>query len=881
MILSPRLVNRIKKNRILLLVSIVFVLTVYRLFLAPDGSALPTPTGPNVVSNGALKPKQNLAGKADTKLQAQKAIIGEEPSFKINGRISSLNQGAVIGEKPGKINDANGARVAITDKVDESKEESPQLPLKHITPNQLNDLPPFATEEDIGIKLAKDEKKQQNKLENIQKELQLSTTLESVNSIDTEVVSQKIPVIVTGSGQSRWNDKRDSLQKILDTVILPRGTEKYPVDKLIKVPKINPVKRSGSKLGRIQAISFKETNNERTQRLARKDAIKNAFINSWYTYKNYAWGHDEVRPVSKTPIDPFVGWAATLVDALDTLKIMGLTQEYSEALAYVGEIDFKSSYRPEIPLFETTIRYLGGLLSAYDLSKGKDAILLTKAKELADNLMGAFDTPNRMPLLFFKWTNKDSLNHYRAGSKSVFSEIASLSMEFTRLSQLTDDSTYFDAIQRITHQVAKAAPNLDFPYLFSGNVDASGCEIVYYDDEARALSQPISVNEAKGRRDPLSIIQPDVLKPEPNLIKRSVESPKKPSLLYDEVIHSTFKFANQRAMCKPRGMVSVFDDNHLMKISTGGLIDSAYEYYLKEYILFEGIDDAEVAVYKDLYIETAEAIKANLLFRPLAEGDPDILVAGNILIRTDGSQYNDDEMSHLSCFLGGMFAMGAKALNRPQDLIIGEKLTQGCVWAYGATRTGVMPENFHVARCHDPLNCHFDANNYKKNVDSSAGLGDVDYRPSTYSRPEGIVKVIDANGKARWPVNGFYDQPASFHRMDPKYILRPEAIESVFYMYRISGDRKWQDIGWKMWERIDALCRTPEDANGYFGYSAVNDVSNDSRENYGGGFKDESESFWMAETLKYFFLLFDEPEVVSLDQYVLNTEAHPFRRYNF
>jgi mannosyl-oligosaccharide alpha-1,2-mannosidase len=54
-------------------------------------------------------------------------------------------------------------------------------------------------------------------------------------------------------------------------------------------------------------------------------------------------------------------------------------------------------------LFETTIRYLGGLLGAYDVSGGKYKVLLEKAEELGEVLMGAFDTPNRMPLTYYHW----------------------------------------------------------------------------------------------------------------------------------------------------------------------------------------------------------------------------------------------------------------------------------------------------------------------------------------------------------------------------------------------------------------------------------------------------------------------------------------------
>lgn len=58
-----------------------------------------------------------------------------------------------------------------------------------------------------------------------------------------------------------------------------------------------------------------------------------------------------------------------------------------------------------------------------------------------------------------------------------------------------------------------------------------------------------------------------------------------------------------------------------------------------------------------------------------------------------------------------------------------------------------------------------------------------------------------------------------------------------------------------------------------FGHSAIDDVTKETPSH-----RDEMESFWLAETLKYFYLLFEAEDVVSLDEWVLNTEAHPFRR---
>lgn len=87
-------------------------------------------------------------------------------------------------------------------------------------------------------------------------------------------------------------------------------------------------------------------------------------------------------------------------------------------------------------------------------------------------------------------------------------------------------------------------------------------------------------------------------------------------------------------------------------------------------------------------------------------------------------------------------------------------------------------------------------------------------------------------------------------------------------MYRITGDPSWQERGWKMFEAVIAATQTP------IGHSAVNDVTNPENPLQ----LDNMESFWLAETLKYFYLLFETPDVISLDEWVLNTEAHPFKR---
>jgi mannosyl-oligosaccharide alpha-1,2-mannosidase len=86
-------------------------------------------------------------------------------------------------------------------------------------------------------------------------------------------------------------------------------------------------------------------------------------------------------------------------------------------------------------------------------------------------------------------------------------------------------------------------------------------------------------------------------------------------------------------------------------------------------------------------------------------------------------------------------------------------------------------------------------------------------------------------------------------------------------MYRITGDVHWREVGWHMFLAVDRHTSTK------YGNSAIDDVTK-----LAPTLNDEMESFWLAETLKYFYLLFETEDVVSLDKWVLNTEAHPFER---
>ncbi|KAG2184648.1 hypothetical protein INT43_000561 [Umbelopsis isabellina] len=190
----------------------------------------------------------------------------------------------------------------------------------------------------------------------------------------------------------------------------------------------------------------------------KQKAVKDAFVFAWEGYKKYSWGADENKPVSKGTENSRNGWGATIVDALDTLHIMGLHEDFSKATNYVAAIDWSSSdVTMEVQVFETVIRYVGGLLSAYDLSG--NPVFVERARDLVDRLLPAFDTPTGIPYHSIHLdTGRPSMNGYikpkYLGSEpmdisdyvSILSEAGTVQLELNRLSDITGDPKYHLAV---------------------------------------------------------------------------------------------------------------------------------------------------------------------------------------------------------------------------------------------------------------------------------------------------------------------------------------------------------------------------------------------------------------------------------------------------
>eukprot|EP00752_Nemacystus_decipiens_P015936 g14242.t1 len=205
----------------------------------------------------------------------------------------------------------------------------------------------------------------------------------------------------------------------------PPKVDEHLKDGISTTPVTEAMRAESDRVGRERAVKVKE-----------------AMQHAWRGYEQHAWGADELAPRGKKGKQNWGGMGVTLVDSLDTLWLMDMKDEFWRARDWVRD-KLTYSHASEVSVFETTIRELGGLLSAYDLSG--DEAFKTKAKELGDKLLPAFETRSGVPTprVSFK-TGRNS-----GGSKSVLAEIGTLQVEFRYLTHITGIPVYAEKANRV------------------------------------------------------------------------------------------------------------------------------------------------------------------------------------------------------------------------------------------------------------------------------------------------------------------------------------------------------------------------------------------------------------------------------------------------
>ncbi|XP_069091494.1 mannosyl-oligosaccharide 1,2-alpha-mannosidase IA [Pleurodeles waltl] len=443
----------------------------------------------------------------------------------------------------------------------------------------------------------------------------------------------------------------------------------------------------------------------------KRNKVREMMKYAWDNYKRYAWGLNELKPVSKQGhASNLFGniQGATIVDSLDTLFIMDLKEEFKEAKEWVEKhLDF--NVNAEVSVFEVNIRFVGGLLSAYYLTGIE--IFRKKAIELGQKLLPAFNTPTGIPWALLNMKSGIGRNWpWASGGSSILAEFGTLHLEFVHLSELSGNPLFAEKVMNI---------------------------------------------------------------------RKVLNRLEKPQGLYPNYLNPNS---------------GQWGQHH---VSVGGLGDSFYEYLLKAWLMSDKTDEEA----KQMYYDAVQAIEKHLIRKS---------TSGLTYIAEWKGGLLEHKMGHLTCFAGGMYALGADGA--PGDktghhIELGAEITRTCHESYDRTPMKLGPEAF---------------------------------------RFDGGVEAIATRQNEKY------------------YILRPEVIETYMYMWRFTHDPKYRQWGWEAVEALEKNCRVEG------GFSGLRDVYASQPTH-----DDVQQSFYLAETLKYLYLLFSDDDLLPLEHWIFNTEAHP------
>ncbi|XP_057670068.1 mannosyl-oligosaccharide alpha-1,2-mannosidase IA isoform X2 [Diorhabda carinulata] len=205
-------------------------------------------------------------------------------------------------------------------------------------------------------------------------------------------------------------------------------------------------------------INVNGTGNDELRRSKIREMMKHA----WDNYVRYAWGKNELKPISKSGHSASIFGAmplgATILDGLDTLYIMGMEEEFKQARDWIAnELDVEQVVS-DVSVFEVNIRFVGGMLACFALTG--DTVFRDKAQQIADKLLPAFNTPTGIPSALVNFKSGTSKNYgWVNGGSSILSEFGTLHLEMTYLSDVTGKQIYRNKVDHIR----KVLQDLDKP----------------------------------------------------------------------------------------------------------------------------------------------------------------------------------------------------------------------------------------------------------------------------------------------------------------------------------------------------------------------------------------------------------------------------------
>ncbi|KAH9951155.1 glycoside hydrolase [Amylocystis lapponica] len=468
---------------------------------------------------------------------------------------------------------------------------------------------------------------------------------------------------------------------------------------------------------------------------ARADAVKDAFLHAYRGYQEYAATADELLPLTDEPTNNFNGWGVTLVDGLDTMWIMDLRHEFYDTMPIFAKMNFYLDQDHFAPFFETVIRYLGGLLSAYALSG--EPILLERADDLGRMLLPAFNTSSGLPMYAVNTVTGQTRGGWSRGTV-LWSEALSCQLEYKYLAHLTKNRGYYDHVEKIMDIMRNA------------NVTDGMFPTRWTLSDATPMNAQFSVGAFADSAHEYLLKQWLMTSKSETKARDLCQSPHHPILASD---HPTPHFRPARSVQHHPALLYLTPNRQLLYVTT-----------------------------------PPRSRRAHL---PLAPRDKQLHEwAARGLAHTCWTTYADQPSG-----LG------------PDEM--------------GMHAVPTTPENPFAGRWYEQVE-KWEAEGRPGDPRPRRG-GDRDY----------------TTRKAA-------------------YYLRPETVESFYIMWRTTGDERWRERGWAVFEAIEREAKTPS------GYASLESVESSPARK-----KNE------MPRLKYLYLLFTDVELIPLDRWVFNTEAHP------
>lgn len=646
--------------------------------------------------------------------------------------------------------------------------------------------------------------------------------------------------------------------------------EKYPVMNEISLPL--HFSYISNDYAPVQSSYFEDAGQQQNQMLSQ---IRQLFVKSW---------EQEILKNKKNLDNQ---WPLSLIDSLDTLHIMGQLDEFNLALDAISEVDF-STLPTSVEIMDVpdlSSRVLGGLISAFELSK--NPLLLNKAKEVADLLLRSFDTPNRIPILQYSWKSK--LNNRFPYQHANVGSLTSMALEFIRLSQITRINKYFDAIQRIFQTLSNSDDEFDLENMFPAHVDASGCAFIL----------PEEVVLGKHLRDPTGMksIDENLQFVQCHQTGKFVTSPlerRTKEQLYNMEANTQSLYAN---LIKSFHLLNGHD---LLRMAKNYHTTVAKDAQDPENDRVRSSEEEEqLHSSKHIFITAMDQVRDLMAFTPLTPLAENLTMVSSLKTRTRlvpaSNELNVEitknfDMNYDTCSLAATFALGSKLFGVPDYINFAGNFTQSCFQLVGLF-DGLYPDNLSLDPC-ESHQCSFEegakikkimeGHYYSDNSKQGEVLEDEIKVPQKENggRPQRVLAFgqkqgpsdlnfgpsdVDVNAE-KW--KDAPNRPLWANKMGTLNLLSPNVIEAIFYMYRITGEARWRDMGQDLFKTTLNNLRTLN--AGAKGIWSIKEIHEDSEL--------LALSAWFSRTLKYYYLLFANTEDYSLDDYVYTSSGHLFQR---